>query len=331
VSFDSLTQNAIVAREAGLAGIPVFPCHSQGNRAKSPALSKDDGGNGFHDATTDPQKITAMWSRFPDAMAGTPPPAACVIVDTDCKTDDETGEVLHGDETLAAKGLLGLADTSALIVKTPSGGVHRYFSVEDVDSFSNTSNVNGLALVDLRCAGKGYVIAPGCEYHAGRYDAIKGALGDTLTPMPEELVAALRKPDPTPATLAGQAVQSGKYVGPEWAVDAGQNRLSPRGRVILEKRFDGLFRSIVRSVERAQAGDRHRPLLAAARTLGGYLHYRAFSREEVEVALFNASIENGHVQKDGAGMSRAAIAAGLDDGIAHPLALENRGVADAAR
>jgi hypothetical protein len=38
-------------------GLPVFPC----NADKRPAIPKAKGGNGFHDASTDPDRIRELW------------------------------------------------------------------------------------------------------------------------------------------------------------------------------------------------------------------------------------------------------------------------------
>ena len=37
--------------------LPVFPC----NADKRPAIPKAKGGNGFHDASTDPDRIRELW------------------------------------------------------------------------------------------------------------------------------------------------------------------------------------------------------------------------------------------------------------------------------
>lgn len=46
----------------GQSGWPIFPC-----AGKIPAIK---GGRGCHDATTDPERIAAMWRRYPGSNIG---------------------------------------------------------------------------------------------------------------------------------------------------------------------------------------------------------------------------------------------------------------------
>jgi hypothetical protein len=94
---------------------PVFPCIPG---EKAPATK-----HGFLDATTDPGKITWWWSRNPDhnvAIAtGLPGPD---VLDVDVR-EDGTG--------FAAFGRLhrdGLLDGASAYIRTPSGGLHAYFT-----------------------------------------------------------------------------------------------------------------------------------------------------------------------------------------------------------
>ena len=53
-------------------GRGVFPCNP---RNKAPYLSKEEGGQGYKDATTDPDVIRKMWERFPtQSSVGVPAP-----------------------------------------------------------------------------------------------------------------------------------------------------------------------------------------------------------------------------------------------------------------
>ena len=317
-----MADNAQTARDLASAGIPVFPCEWQWKKAKAPMTA-----NGFHDATTDAATVGEWWTRWPDALVGIAIPENVVIIDTDEKHDTETGEVYTGDQTLAALGLLGAADTSSLIVRTAGGGLHRWFSVDNPDEFSNTSNVNGRVAVDLRVTGKGYVIAAGSSYELGSYKAIKGdQIGGyrDLAPMPAALVAALKKPKQTASGIAGAMIAAGENPGPNWWLDFNTAPLSSRGRALFERRLDGLLNKLIKNVAGAVAGTRHGALLSNARTIGGYSHYRGWTRAQAENALFAASEANGHVAKDGALSSRLTITAGLDHGELYPLALEQR-------
>src|SRR5260221_12533215 len=74
-------------------GIPVFPLAPG---MKVPAISKDEGGRGFHDATTDTERIRRWWKRWPRANIGIPTGSASgwVVIDIDPRHG--------GDRSLAA-------------------------------------------------------------------------------------------------------------------------------------------------------------------------------------------------------------------------------------
>jgi len=67
------------ALELAAAGWAVFPCiETKGDDEKAPYTT-----NGFHDASTDPAKITRWWTRWAYAMIGAPVPAECIVLDPD--------------------------------------------------------------------------------------------------------------------------------------------------------------------------------------------------------------------------------------------------------
>jgi putative DNA primase/helicase len=98
-------------------GWPVFPLAPG---TKKPAISKEDGGHGFHDATTDLEQIQAWWSCWPRANIGMPTGQASgiVVVDVDPR---------NGGDVAALEALGPMPAT--LTVRTPSGGTHYYFTV----------------------------------------------------------------------------------------------------------------------------------------------------------------------------------------------------------
>ncbi len=67
-------------------GWPVFPCRWADKR---PARPKAEGGNGFKDASTDPEQIAELWRRWPGALIGIPTGQASgmSILDVDVKHD----------------------------------------------------------------------------------------------------------------------------------------------------------------------------------------------------------------------------------------------------
>ena len=59
--------NLDLALDLANAGIPVFPCHAGGEKAKAPLTP-----NGFLDASTYEMQIRRWWRKDPDAMPGIP-------------------------------------------------------------------------------------------------------------------------------------------------------------------------------------------------------------------------------------------------------------------
>jgi len=123
-------------------GWPVFPCQPG---QKIPATR-----HGFRDATTDEQQITAWFTRHPGrnlAIAtGTPGPD---VLDVDQHGPDGTGFGAYARLRRA-----GLLTGASAYVRTPSGGLHAYFT--------GTAQRNGHLPdhhLDFRSAG-GYILAP---------------------------------------------------------------------------------------------------------------------------------------------------------------------------
>ena len=123
-------------------GWPIFPCQPG---QKIPATA-----HGYLDATTDEQQLAAWFSRHPGrnvAIAtGAPGPDVLDI--------DVHGAAGNGYAALGRLHCAGLLEGAYGYVRTPSGGLHIYFT--------GTAQRNGhLAAhhVDFRSAG-GYVLAP---------------------------------------------------------------------------------------------------------------------------------------------------------------------------
>lgn len=125
-------------------GRPVFPCRSD----KSPRTE-----HGLLDATTDERQILVWWRRWPDALIGVPTGerSGMLVVDVDRRSRG----VERFEELVQAHG--GEREwPAAPAVRTPSGGLHYYFS--HIDGIRNS--VDRMAPgVDVRADG-GYVIVP---------------------------------------------------------------------------------------------------------------------------------------------------------------------------
>jgi hypothetical protein len=136
-------------------GWPVFPCLP---RQKIPATT-----HGFRDATTDEQQITAWFTRHPGrnlAIAtGTPGPD---VLDIDQHGPDDTGFAAYARLRRA-----GLLTGASAYVRTPSGGLHAYFT--------GTAQRNGhlpAHHLDFRSQG-GYILAPPSHVGGHPYQLLK--------------------------------------------------------------------------------------------------------------------------------------------------------------
>jgi hypothetical protein len=100
------------------AGWPVFPCKPG---SKQPATSR-----GFKDGTTDPERITRLWTACPDLNPAVPTGASGPdVLDVDVRQGG------NGFEALGRLKRAGLLTGARALVRTPSGGIHIYFTGTD--------------------------------------------------------------------------------------------------------------------------------------------------------------------------------------------------------
>ena len=135
-------------------GWPVLPCL---RGQKIPATA-----HGYRDATTDEQQITGWFGRHPDwnlAIAtGAPGPDVLDV--------DQHGLAGSGYPAFRRLRAAGLLDGAALYVRTPSGGLHAYFT--------GTRQRNGhlpAHHLDFRSQG-GYVLTPPSQIDGQPYQLI---------------------------------------------------------------------------------------------------------------------------------------------------------------
>ena len=123
-------------------GWPVFPCQVG---QKTPATA-----HGHLDATTDPGQITAWYARHPlwnlAIATGAPGPDVLDV--------DDHGPAGNGYAAFARLSKAGLVDGAAAYVRTPSGGLHAYFT----GSAQRNGHLPDCHL-DFRSRG-GYILAP---------------------------------------------------------------------------------------------------------------------------------------------------------------------------
>lgn len=127
-------RDAALALAAG--GVRVFPVGAD----KAPKTP-----NGFHDATTNAEAIRA-WTW--DGMIGAAVAPGTFVLDVDPRNG--------GDKTIALLKAQGHALPPTRIVRTGGGGYHYYFAVPEETSLRGKLGPG----VDIKKAGKGYVVTP---------------------------------------------------------------------------------------------------------------------------------------------------------------------------
>ncbi|WP_072389079.1 bifunctional DNA primase/polymerase [Hyphomicrobium sp. CS1BSMeth3] len=141
-------------------GFPVFPVNPWNKRPYCL--------HGFHDATCDEAIIETWWRRWLAALVGIPtgPRSGYWVLDVDGEAGSASLE-----EILAALGIQRLEGLTAVIVRTPSGGLHLYFRCGPGEEVRTRASDIAPG-IDTRGLG-GYIIAAGNRRPDGRsYDLI---------------------------------------------------------------------------------------------------------------------------------------------------------------
>ncbi len=240
-------------------GWPVFPCHAD---RKTPATA-----HGYRDATTDPDQITAWYRRNPHwnvAIAtGAPGPDVLDV--------DEHGPAGNGYAAFARLSRAGLLDGAAAYVRTPSGGLHAYFT----GSAQRNGHLPAHHL-DFRSRG-GYVLAPPSRVDGKPYQLIAEVDADGGLDW---------------ATVTGLLEPQRQIARPQPRPDSGRDLSHLAGWVAGQaegNRNAGLFWAANRALEADPAADLS-PLAAAARQAG-------LDDNEITRTLDSAR-KTGHVPPD---------------------------------
>lgn len=202
------------ALEHAERGVPVFPCKPDkrpairkcweakkknltGEKLAAHARTCPRDGHGFHDATTDPEKIRKWWTKYPGALIGSPA-ERWFVLDVDVRPDGGIDGWAELAELECQNGKL--PDT--MRVRTPSGGGHIY--LEDFEGVGNSrgSLPEGL---DIRGGGKGYTILPPSPGYEVEHRAPIAQAPEWLRQM------ILTKPKAKVEAIRGDG-ESGKYV-----------------------------------------------------------------------------------------------------------------------
>lgn len=190
-------------------GLRVFPLAP---RTKVPAIPKEEGGQGYRDATTDEAQIQAWWARWPDANIGIAVPDEIVILDVDPRNGGKLEALGEIPETV--------------IARTGGGGWHVWFRLPDGAQIRGKT---GLAGVDVRKAGN-YVVAPPSVHESGErytWEPEHAIYHLDPAPIPAHLLALLVVPPAStrkalPTETSGKAVLGAARVWLGRALDKAQ-------------------------------------------------------------------------------------------------------------
>jgi hypothetical protein len=219
-------------------GWPVFPCQAG---QKIPATR-----HGFWDATIDPGQITCWFARHPDwnlaVATGAPGPDVLDV--------DQHGPAGNGFAAFNQLHRVGLLDGASAYVRTPSGGLHAYFT--------GTSQRNGhlpAHHIDFRATG-GYILTPPSQVQGRLYQLIKttdrsGGLDWNTVTQTLEPPKQPRHPEPRQRTDHGEVDRLASWVA----------------RQQHGNRNAGLYWAANRALEADHAADLS-PLAVAARQAG---------------------------------------------------------------
>ncbi|MET9899483.1 bifunctional DNA primase/polymerase [Streptomyces sp. NPDC006446] len=285
-----LLDAALAAAERGWHVFPLRPGTKRpalhGERACTGTGPCADGHRKWEQqATTDPDRIRAAWTRAPFNVGIATGPSGLLVVDLDTPEHKGSSDAPDGATTFRALcERAGHTVPDTYRVRTASGGIHLYFTAPPGVRMTNTQGTVADS-VDTRAWG-GYVVAAGSTIPTGAYEALCGPVAACL---PSWLQSILQ-PAPKASTAPSMAV-------------AGQSRRYADVALDIE----------TRNVAAAQVGQREAKLFRAARALGRFVAWGDLPRHVVEQALQ----AGGEAAGLSASECRSTIRSALDWSITH--------------
>jgi hypothetical protein len=155
------------AREYAEASMAVFPLVG-----KKPLT-----GNGFKDATTDPDQLQAWRATWPEANIGLPVPDGVVVFDIDPRHSGTLETLGSSPETAMAR--------------TGGDGWHIWSVLPDNADIRGKSGLEG---VDIRKAGNYLVVAPSVHESGQQYTWERSPFEHRPAPIPSSLLQRIAKP-----------------------------------------------------------------------------------------------------------------------------------------
>ena len=154
--------NLAIALALADAGIPIYPCAPD----KRPKIT-----GSYLAAVTDLNTISEWFTKWPTSLAAIPtgPQSGFFVLDVDGPAGRRSLNAL-----LVKLGIERPADLSRVVVRTPSGGLHFYFTLRSGETPKSRASDIAEGL-DTRGIGGG-IIAPGNRLPDGRsYELVDAA------------------------------------------------------------------------------------------------------------------------------------------------------------
>ncbi|MFF4473924.1 bifunctional DNA primase/polymerase [Streptomyces sp. NPDC001599] len=256
--------HALSAAERGLAVIPLartkLPALRSPHRdapASEPFTCRGECGrfgHGVHDASTDPDRVRALFAAAPWAtgygIACGLPPHHLIGVDLDTKSTAVQTDSSTALRELALRHLFTIPPT--VVVLTPSGGRHLWLTGPPDHVVPNSAGRLAPG-IDIRGAG-GYLVGPGSRTRHGAYTIAPGTSHLRPAPCPPALLRLLLPP---PARRAdGESAGDGRGLV-QFVLGAHEGQRNTR-----------LFWAACRAYENGVGAALLTPLLEAARATG---------------------------------------------------------------
>ncbi|MEV6840963.1 bifunctional DNA primase/polymerase [Streptomyces sp. NPDC051133] len=235
-------------------------------------------------ATTDPDRIRAAWSAGAFNIGIATGPSGLVVVDLDIPKQNSQGSADAPDGATTLSALCeraGVPWPTTYTVRTPSGGMHLYFTSPPGVRLPCTAKTVA-PNVDTRAWG-GNIVAAGSVTTAGAYEVTDNA---PVAVLPAWLLHHLRPAPTPPVAPAPLLIQSGA---------------TRRAAVALERE--------AARVSKAPEGQRHDLLLKRTIAIGRFVVWGEIARDVVEQAFGAAG--------EAAGLPAAECRATIRDALAY--------------
>ncbi|MFE5199998.1 bifunctional DNA primase/polymerase [Streptomyces sp. NPDC056601] len=230
-------------------------------------------GHGIHDASSDPDRIRAMFEAARHAtgygIACGRPPHFLIGLDLDRDSEKDVDGVWELRRLCARKGI---AVPRTVVIRTPRGGYHAWWTGPADVKVPNRAGQLGPG-IDVRGAG-GYLVGPGSRGARGLYTLASDPDDVTVHPIPEHLLQLMTADKERPR-------REGSSASNAWLMGG--------GRALV-----GLVRQVLDAAE----GQRNNRLFWAACKAFEHAAAGRLDADAAEDALMRAAVEVGLPDKE---------------------------------